>query len=108
MIAYRHVRKAAVQLLSTAAHNKSGLIRDQLPNFLPALYTLTAKDTALLRVVELGPFTHQIDDGLELRKAAFECMDMLLENASDRLSMPEFIQRLEDGLQVWVHTLDLV
>ena len=96
----RHVRKAAVQLLSIAAHNKPGLIREQLPTFLPALYQQTAKDPSLVRVVELGPFQHQIDDGLELRKAAFECMDVLLETASDKLSMPDFIRRLTDGLQV--------
>ena len=53
-----------------------------------------------MRVVELGPFQHQIDDGLELRKAAFECMDVLLETASDKLSMPDFIRHLTDGLQV--------
>ena len=96
----RHVRKAAVQLLSIAGHNKPSLIREELPAFLPALYQQTAKDPSLVRVVELGPFQHQIDDGLELRKAAFECMDVLLETASDKLSMPDFIRRLTDGLQV--------
>ena len=54
----------------------------------------------LCREVDLGPFKHKIDDGLELRKAAFECMDVLLERCKDRINMPEFITHLEQGLQV--------
>lgn len=94
------MRKAAVQLLSIAAHNKPSLVREQLPDLLPGLYKQTEKDPSLIRVVELGPFQHHIDDGLELRKAAFECMDVLLDTASDKLSMLEFIRHLGDGLQV--------
>ena len=94
------MRKAAIQLLSIAAHNKAGLVREQLQGLLPALYQQTIKDPSLIRVVELGPFQHQIDDGLELRKATFECMDVLLENAGDKLLMPDFIKHLASGLQV--------
>jgi len=54
----------------------------------------------VLREVDLGPFKHKIDDGLELRKAAFECMDVLLERCKDRINMSEFITHLEKGLQV--------
>lgn len=52
------------------------------------------------REVDLGPFKHKIDDGLELRKAAFECMDVLLERCKDRINMGQFITHLEQGLQV--------
>jgi hypothetical protein len=45
----RHVRKAAVQLLSTAAHNKPGLILDHLPSVLPLLYQQTTLNPALVR-----------------------------------------------------------
>jgi hypothetical protein len=64
----RHVRRAAVQVLSTGAHTKPGAIVDHLPAALPLLYEQTAVNKALIRTVDLGPFKHQIDDGLELRK----------------------------------------
>ena len=95
----RHVRKAAVQLLSIAAHNKADLVREQLPGLLPRLYQQTVTDEALIRTVDLGPFKHKIDDGLELRKAAFECMDVLLDKASDRLYLPDFIRHLQSGIE---------
>lgn len=60
----------------------------------------SADTVCVCREVDLGPFKHKIDDGLELRKAAFECMDVLLERCKDRINMPEFITHLEQGLQV--------
>lgn len=40
----------------------------------------------------------QIDDGLELRKAAFECLDILLDSCPDTLDRPTFLHHLELGL----------
>ncbi|KAK9835209.1 hypothetical protein WJX81_005880 [Elliptochloris bilobata] len=95
----RHVRKAAVQMLSSAAHNKPWLVADQLEGVLPRLYAQTAVDESLIRTVDLGPFKHRIDDGLELRKAAFECVDILVDACPDRLSYPAFLTHLESGLK---------
>ena len=49
--------------------------------------------------VDLGPFKHTVDDGLELRKAAFECMDTLLDGCPDRLELAQFLVHLIDGLK---------
>ena len=42
----------------------------------------------------------QIDDGLELRKASFECLDILLDSPECRsqLEVPVFISHLKSGL----------
>ncbi|KAI3438733.1 hypothetical protein D9Q98_001153 [Chlorella vulgaris] len=95
----RHVRRAAVQVLSTAAHTKPGLVVEHLPAALPLLYAQTVVNKELIRTVDLGPFKHQIDDGLELRKAAYECMDELLDRCYDRVDAAAFIQHLESGLR---------
>ncbi len=117
-------------MLSSAAHNKPWLVAEPLAGVLPRLYAQTAVDEALIRTVDLGPFKHRcgpmpgaparggragrggceahvharaagrIDDGLELRKAAFECMDMLLDACPDRLAFPDFLAHLESGLKV--------
>ena len=46
------------------------------------------------------PSLLQIDDGLELRKAAFECMDILLDACRAQIEATTFMQHLESGLQV--------
>lgn len=53
----------------------------------------------LVREVEMGPFKHTVDDGLDLRKAAFECMYTLLDSCLDRLDVFEFLNHIELGLK---------
>jgi cullin-associated NEDD8-dissociated protein 1 len=47
----------------------------------------------------MGPFKHTVDDGLDLRKAAFECMYTLLDSCLDRIDIFEFLNHVEDGLK---------
>jgi len=94
-----NVRRVALVAFNSAAHNKPSLIRDLLKNVLPHLYRETEKRKELVREVEMGPFKHEVDDGLDLRKAAFECMYTLLETCVDRLDIFEFLSRVQDGLR---------
>ncbi|XP_058007206.1 cullin-associated NEDD8-dissociated protein 1 [Hevea brasiliensis] len=95
----RHVRRAAVLALSTFAHNKPNLIKGLLPELLPLLYDQTVVKKELIRTVDLGPFKHIVDDGLELRKAAFECVDTLLDSCLDQVNPSSFIvPYLKSGL----------
>lgn len=47
----------------------------------------------------MGPFKHTVDDGLDIRKAAFECMYTLLDSCMDRLDIFEFLNHVENGLK---------
>ena len=49
--------------------------------------------------VEMGPFKHTVDDGLDVRKAAFECMYTLLDSCLDCLDIFEFLDHVEEGLK---------
>ena len=80
-----NVRRVALVAFNSAAHNKPSLIRDLLREVLPQvpenlkcnviftrnppqLYNETQKRKELIREVEMGPFKHEVDDGLDLRK----------------------------------------
>mmetsp|Transcript_29072 Transcript_29072/g.74799 ORF Transcript_29072/g.74799 Transcript_29072/m.74799 type:complete len:1233 (+) Transcript_29072:80-3778(+) len=93
------VRRGAVLALNCLAHNKPSAIKELLPTLLPLLYGETAKRPELVHQVDLGPFKHTVDDGLEIRKAAFETMETLLSKCSDRLEFSSFLQHLVDGLK---------
>lgn len=86
-----HVRRAAVLALSTTAHNKPDLVKGLLPELLPPLYDQTVVKKEMIRTVDLGPFKHIVDDGLELRKAAFKCVDTLLDSCLHQVNPSPFI-----------------
>lgn len=92
------VRRVALVAFNSIAHNKPSLIKDLLPDILPQLYSETKVKSDLIREVEMGPFKHTIDDGLDIRKAAFECMYTLLDACLDKLDVFEFLSHVEEGL----------
>lgn len=94
-----NVRRVALVAFNSAAHNKPSLVRDLLDCILPQLYNETKVRKELIREVEMGPFKHTVDDGLDIRKAAFECMYTLLDSCIDRLDIFEFLNHVENGLR---------
>jgi len=93
------VRRGAVLTLNCLAHNKPYAIKDLLPELLPLLYAETSKKPELVHQVDLGPFKHTVDDGLEVRKAAFEAMETMLVKCAERLDFFAFLTHLVDGLR---------
>jgi len=77
------VRRSATLLLSLATHTKLALVTDLLNDCLPPLLVQTRPDESLIRIIDLGPFKHKIDDGLEQRKSAFDCLNILISKCWD-------------------------
>lgn len=68
------VRKSTLLFFHYAAHAKASLVAPHVAANLEALYGEAKIKPELIREVDLGPFKHKVDDGLEVRKAAYECM----------------------------------
>eukprot|EP01111_Echinosteliopsis_oligospora_P003334 TRINITY_DN1530_c1_g2_i4.p1 TRINITY_DN1530_c1_g2~~TRINITY_DN1530_c1_g2_i4.p1 ORF type:complete len:1241 (+),score=375.18 TRINITY_DN1530_c1_g2_i4:377-4099(+) len=94
-----NVRRVTLLTFNYAAHNKPSLIREYLAQYMPVLFNECKVKPELIREVDLGPFKHKVDDGLEIRKAAFECMYTLLDTSVDKLDLHQFIANLADGLK---------
>ena len=92
-----HVRRMALVTLNSTAHNKPLLIRDHMDTILPDLYKETT--IKLKREVEMGPFKYPVDDALDNRKAAFECMYTVLQHCMDRVNIFQFLDHIEIGLK---------
>lgn len=92
------VRRLALSSLNSAAHNKPHLVRSHLDTLLPELYAQTEIDTSLIRMVEMGPFKHKVDDGLDIRKTAYECMHSLLDTCLKDIDLNSYLSRIVAGL----------
>jgi cullin-associated NEDD8-dissociated protein 1 len=62
------IRRHAMSTLNSAAHNKPELILGHLNKLMPYVMKETVVRKDLVREVQMGPFKHIIDDGLEVRK----------------------------------------
>lgn len=92
------VRALALSVLDSATHNKPELIKEILGELLPLLYAETVVDQSLVRFVEMGPFKHRVDDGLETRKLAYSTMLTLLDMCLSKIDINEFTDRVLNGI----------
>ena len=61
-------KRLALSALNSAAHNKPDIILPHLTHLLPSVIKETHIRPELVREVQMGPFKHKVDDGLEVRK----------------------------------------
>jgi len=92
------VKRQTFLSINTILRVNSRLIVSELDRLLPILFAATVTNQELIREVDLGPFKHRVDDGLPLRKAAFTCMDSLLDSTPHKIDLFEFIKFLKNGL----------
>lgn len=95
------VRRAALLTVNTMIRNKTHFVRDCFggeDNLLSVIYNETKVKPELQRKVQMGPFTIRVDDGLELRVAAFECLDTILDQCIDKVDPNEFVTHLTAGI----------
>lgn len=92
-------RRLALGTLNSAIHNKPELILPHLGSLIPLVMKDTKIDPDLIRQVQMGPFKHQVDDGLELRKGSYETLYSFVESAYNRINHHDLFDRVITGLE---------
>merc|ERR1712113_430407 len=94
------VRKQALQTLNAFIHTQPRLCRAYLTDsILPMVYKSLPIEPKLRRTVDLGPFKHQVDNHLAIRKSAYQCMDTILEAYDFQIiDLKKYVQALKNGI----------
>jgi len=93
-----NVKKAAFVSLNSIAHNLPGLVKHNATDVLERAYIEARVNPALIRIVDLGPFTHKVDDGIPLRKAAYSLMETFQELIPEKVEPNQLAMALVQGL----------
>lgn len=64
------IRRLGMTTLNSATHNKPELILPHLGELIPFVMAESTIKKELIREVQMGPFKHTVDDGLEARKVS--------------------------------------
>ncbi|KAI6837578.1 TIP120-domain-containing protein [Hortaea werneckii] len=93
-------QRLSLSAFNSALHNKPNLVIPHLPELLPYAIQASIPRPELIREVQMGPFKHKVDDGLEMRKSAYETMYALLESPASRskIDMASFYDRITAGI----------
>lgn len=92
-------RRLALTTLNSAAHNKSEILLPYLGQLMPLVMNASVVQPELIREVMMGPFKHKVDDGLEVRKSAYETLYALMETSFSRINILDLYDRIIAGLK---------
>ncbi|KAI3396409.1 hypothetical protein diail_12217 [Diaporthe ilicicola] len=93
------IRRLAMTTFTSAANNKPDMVLGHLNKLMPFVFGESTVKPELIREVMMGPFKIMVDDGLELRKGAYESLYALMEIAMPRISIIELYDRIIAGLK---------
>lgn len=68
------VAKNALQAVNAIAKSRPSLLAPHLTTVQQLVFARLVKNKDFVRIVDLGPFKHEEDYGLDMRKSAFDCM----------------------------------
>lgn len=105
-----NVRRHALFSLNTALHSKPNLVEPHLSTLVPLIMGETRVKEDLIKVVDMGPFKHKVDSGLDARKAAYECLFSLLNSSvfSSSVVPKEYLEQIVRGLNDPAQEVQLV
>ena len=98
------VKKNGLEALQSIVHcnwfQMKIVLREKVPSILDFALQETKTRPELIQEVDLGPFKHTVDNGLPMRKAAYQLLETLIEKAADSIDLSRVVNTIiQDGLQ---------
>ncbi|ODQ83150.1 hypothetical protein BABINDRAFT_159598 [Babjeviella inositovora NRRL Y-12698] len=96
------IKRAVLDTLVSTAHSSFDMVMATLDYALPLIYKELDPRPEYIRSIQMGPFKVKIDDGLEIRKLAYECFHIIvtrLEEASGAHDLDFYNELLENVLE---------
>ncbi len=94
------VAKNALYAVHALARSRPKYLTPLMSQIMPHVLYRTAKNAELVRIVDLGPFKHEEDFGLDLRKASFGIMRTVVSGVlAQEVAMKPMIEAVVSGLQ---------
>ncbi|KAI5299165.1 hypothetical protein KEM56_003470, partial [Ascosphaera pollenicola] len=90
--------RLALTTVNTAILHQLDLVKPQLHELVMLIIEDTKVKPELVREVQMGPFKHKVDDGLDLRKAAYEALYTSFEHSLPTLNISAVYVRLLAGI----------
>lgn len=85
------VKKNSLEALTSIIHSNWSSMKTQLKPKVGLILEFALKETKirpeLIQEVDLGPFKHKVDNGLPMRKAAFQLLETLQERAMESIDL---------------------
>ena len=83
------IKKNALEALTSVIHSSWSILKDSMRDVIVQILNFALTETQirpeLIEEVDLGPFKHKVDNGLSVRKAAFQLLETLQDRASDKI-----------------------
>ena len=94
------VAKNTLYAVHALARSRPSYLTPLISQIMGDVFKRTEKNSELIRIVDLGPFKHEEDFGLDLRKASFGIMRTIANGVlAHEVAMEPFIEAVVRGLQ---------
>ena len=100
--AHPYVRRAALLMITYFARHEKGYVIQSLDlGLLTSLLQQCRVNFDLVRVVDLGDGLYVTDDGVDVRKAAYECLNAVMSLSDVELDYATVLEAIVYGLEVY-------
>ncbi|KAJ2556839.1 hypothetical protein EV175_001736 [Coemansia sp. RSA 1933] len=93
-----NIRKLGLLALYTVIQSKAVLLGGLAETIQPTLFEQTVVNEKLVRIIPMGPFKKRVDDGLDARRCAYQCVHMLVRNLSSVVDTAAVVDSVIRGI----------